>query len=451
VPTLIDSYSESNQSYVVAIGGTTKSFGQGFTVGASDVILDSAKFYLAPSTTPTGSCYAKVYSHTGTWGSSGTPDVLLATSDAYDAATIPTGPSLITFTFSGAERVTLTAATHYFVVLVYTSGDAHRVNVYADGSSPTHGGNAAHSHDLVSWTAQPFDDVCFYLYADAPLTLVLADTITLEDDNAGEPVPLYLALDDTIALSDGLASAIGHHLALDDAIALSEQATPDLQEIALYLALADSISLSDQWRPDLGAGEEIPPVFPIPPAGERILTHGYLTDVIGPAEDGHEQRVQLRRVPVHGMEFEWADGGRESQLLASLLYRQELQWTVPFWPGLTRATQVAPATATKVYIPTGFWATSLWALWALEAAAGALYVVLWRDPWTCEAQRYTGHGSDGGGEYVTLAAGLAAGWPAGTVVLPATLGYLLGETPRERLTPAAKRGRVALRSLGVIP
>jgi hypothetical protein len=191
-------------------------------------------------------------------------------------------------------------------------------------------------------------------------------------------------------------------------------------------------------------------VFSIQPAREMTLTHSYLTNVIGPAEDGHEQRVRLRAVPLHGLEYAWKDvATRESQLLASLLYGSEADWIVPVWPYTTRSMTAVTKGDRKVYIPTGWWYDSPFVLWPLEAAAGALWVVCWSDAYHCEAQPYTGRGSDSGGEYLTVAADLQA-WPSGISVLPGFTGHLVGETPRDRRGPELRSGKLTFCSRSVL-
>ena len=68
---LIDSFSEANvNDYNTLYNGVYTFLGQSFT-NTNAGVLDSAKFYLKKSGSPTGSVYAKVYAHTGTYGTSG--------------------------------------------------------------------------------------------------------------------------------------------------------------------------------------------------------------------------------------------------------------------------------------------------------------------------------------------------------------------------------------------
>lgn len=158
------SYSESNnqvgeEAYLCSVYATES--GQSFSSGGG--VLDSAKFYLHKTGSPTGNATAKVYAHTGTYGTSSLPTgSVLATSDTFDVSTLTASNQLITFSFSGANRITL-ASSYYFVVVSYSGGDADNiVHPGRDASSPTHDGNAA--DDYGGWTATATHDQIFYVY-----------------------------------------------------------------------------------------------------------------------------------------------------------------------------------------------------------------------------------------------------------------------------------------------
>ena len=76
---VIDSYSESNQDNVYNplgaydVRGTYPEQGQSFE--GDGKVLDSCKVYLKRDSEASGSAYAKIYAHTGTFGSDGTPTV----------------------------------------------------------------------------------------------------------------------------------------------------------------------------------------------------------------------------------------------------------------------------------------------------------------------------------------------------------------------------------------
>jgi hypothetical protein len=164
---IIDSYSEINWSTDIGVGdGVTITIaGQSFTCG-SNYTLDSAKFELRKTGSPTGSAYAKLFSHSGTYGTSSVGNVLLATSDAFDVSTLTTSHAPYTFTFSGVERIALTP-NYYVIVVEFTGGNASDyIRVGYDWSSPSHDGNLC-KYVPTTWTAMSNQDACFYVYGVA--------------------------------------------------------------------------------------------------------------------------------------------------------------------------------------------------------------------------------------------------------------------------------------------
>ena len=165
---LIDSYSETNAAGAFTLPTDISIVGQSFN-SAGGGTLNSAKFYMAKTGTPPGNIVAKVYAHTGTYGSTGKPTgSALATSDNVAAASLTADPTwgLVTFTFSGGNKITLTASTKYCVIIEYTAGSGGNiVGLGFDNTSPSHGGN------LVYWTGAAWDydvayDNPFYVYVD---------------------------------------------------------------------------------------------------------------------------------------------------------------------------------------------------------------------------------------------------------------------------------------------
>lgn len=168
---LIDSYSESNSNINSNFQVYTSRpyVGQSFTTPNDGVtyILDSCKFYLANiGGLTTGSVYAVLYAHSGTYGSRGLPTgSALATSDGIAITDIAGSLGLITFTFSGANRITLSQNTHYCIEVNYTSGDGSStyLEIGVDSSSPTASGNANYYQG--SWYT-PLWDFPFYVYGE---------------------------------------------------------------------------------------------------------------------------------------------------------------------------------------------------------------------------------------------------------------------------------------------
>lgn len=163
---IIDSYSESNYSGNVYLS-TADYYAQGQSFTGDGSTLGSAVFYICKEGSPTGSIYAKIYAHSGTFGTNsvGTGSAL-ATSDAIDVSTLPASSNANkTFTFSGAEQITLTNGTKYVVVAYYTGGDASNyVSVGCDRFGPTHAGNICRWDGAV-WYGHNVYDACFYVYS----------------------------------------------------------------------------------------------------------------------------------------------------------------------------------------------------------------------------------------------------------------------------------------------
>ena len=173
---IADSYTEDNQDTYVGLGSDTYTgVGQSFIL-TSAVTLDSCKFYLRKVGSPTGNAVAKIYAHSGVFGTSSVPTgAALATSDNFDSSTLTTTFQPITFDFSGANRITLSASTHYVLTIEYSGGDAsNAVVVGTDNSDPSHSGNA--SRYFTSWLTMTRDTI-FYLYGETTENVVWTPVI----------------------------------------------------------------------------------------------------------------------------------------------------------------------------------------------------------------------------------------------------------------------------------
>lgn len=163
-PTILaDSYAETNGNSSWATYSPYTIESQSFT--AISGVLDSCKFYLYKFGSPTGNITAALYAHTGTYGTSSTPTgSALATSSTYLAQDLTTTPTLITFTFSGSNRVTLVPGTKYCLTYSFSGGNSsNRIETLLDTTSPTHSGNLA-EWNSGTWDLYPSDDLPFYLY-----------------------------------------------------------------------------------------------------------------------------------------------------------------------------------------------------------------------------------------------------------------------------------------------
>jgi hypothetical protein len=147
------------------VDGATE-IGNSFTSAGG--VLDSAKFYLKKFGTVTGNMRVLVYGHSGTYGDSSIADntALLATSDNVSVSGLTTSLALITFDFTGAQRITLTSGYYVVVCKFNDMGDnSNYIFVGADTTSSTHSGNAVYyAAGESGWGAYNPEDIIFYVY-----------------------------------------------------------------------------------------------------------------------------------------------------------------------------------------------------------------------------------------------------------------------------------------------
>ena len=176
---LVDSYDESNgdrNTVINAVDGGVVA--QSFT--ATDVSLKSVTFKLKRNLDPVGNIWAELYTHSGTFGTSSVgTGAALATSDQIVASSLSTSYTLVTFTFTGSNRINLVSGTKYLIAInAENCGDStNSVVIHIDHSSPTHSGNYAFRDLGGTWAASSVDDIPFYLYGET-LPAVNTDAAT---------------------------------------------------------------------------------------------------------------------------------------------------------------------------------------------------------------------------------------------------------------------------------
>lgn len=165
---VVDSYSETNRNtdFSPFHSATNNYLGQTFQASLSGYLM-TFKFYLKLNGTPTGTMLAKLYAHTGTFGTNGQPTgSALATSDYVQVSILSTSLALITFTFSTPYK--LVSGTNYCLLLDGTSitGDVSNYVAWGeDTTSPTHAGNRfSSSNGGSSYSTTNSVDMCFYAY-----------------------------------------------------------------------------------------------------------------------------------------------------------------------------------------------------------------------------------------------------------------------------------------------
>lgn len=171
---LIDSYNVSNYGATTSIqNGSTNRRGQSFK-GTTTQLARTARFYLKKTGSPTGPMTAKIYAHTGTFGTNGKPTGSpLATSDEVDISTLSSASmSIISFNFTGANKITLVADTPYILVLQLDAGDASNyLTIGIDVTSPSHQGNHSYSSNGTVWNTGTTYDIVFYMVGESVKTV----------------------------------------------------------------------------------------------------------------------------------------------------------------------------------------------------------------------------------------------------------------------------------------
>lgn len=145
---ITDTYNEShsNQDFL-----QLQNFGQSFSCTV-DSRIESSKFYVQKQVGATGSVVSKLYTVSGTSGVDAVPGVLLATSETINFSDISTSQSLLTFSFSGLNKVTMRSGQSYVITIESTPTNSY-LSIYSDLEVdpvfPSHPGNA--SANIGSW------------------------------------------------------------------------------------------------------------------------------------------------------------------------------------------------------------------------------------------------------------------------------------------------------------
>lgn len=157
--TLIDSNSAARTTYQSLYNTSYIEVGQSFT--SKSGTLDNVQFLLYKFGSPTGNVTAYIYNITGTYGVTAIPNgAAIATSDVVNITGLDATWTLITFSFSGVNRISLTYGAYYCVTVGYSGGDSSN-NLNVGQNSGVHGGNGCKY--ISSWQNISTDAI-FYVY-----------------------------------------------------------------------------------------------------------------------------------------------------------------------------------------------------------------------------------------------------------------------------------------------
>lgn len=184
---LVDNYSEGNSDgYTFVYSPTRIGVGQSFI--GNGTTINSTKFHIYKTGSPSGNIVSRVYLHSGTFGTSSLPTGSpIATSEIVDASTLSTSAELVEFTFTGSNKILLGNGTYYVVTIEFLSGDStNYICVSNDTSSPTHEGNFIWYDGGWSYSYPlGVSDLVFYVYGDISPSLpnVSLYPNTVSEDN----------------------------------------------------------------------------------------------------------------------------------------------------------------------------------------------------------------------------------------------------------------------------
>ena len=181
----IDSYAEANRDNHISIkalhpsaGAVVSALGQSFTGDGNK--LGYVKFHIKKVGSPVGELTARVYTLSGTFGTSSVPvGAALASSSPMAIEDIGAGDfELVTFTFDGS--FTVANGSQRCIICEVSSvtlfDTSNYIQIGVDASSPTHGGNSIYYWNS-GWVDEDAWDTIFYVYAvpvlATPTTLAL--------------------------------------------------------------------------------------------------------------------------------------------------------------------------------------------------------------------------------------------------------------------------------------
>jgi hypothetical protein len=173
--TIVDSFSAAAGSDH-SFGGVFSVFGIGQSFTGNGAVLDYVTFDIGQYGSVPATIECQIYAHTGTYGANGSTGTgsYLAKSASYAGSSIPGGDfsthADMTFTFSGADRITLTNGTYYVASLWVPSSDASFVITrFASG----HAGSSCicNANPPGTWSVYiNNNDLIFAVYGTLPAT-----------------------------------------------------------------------------------------------------------------------------------------------------------------------------------------------------------------------------------------------------------------------------------------
>lgn len=160
-----DSGTDSGTDYAIG-DGTITGQAQSFAVLANARFATRVHFRLKKTGTPTGNLVAKVYAHSGVFGTSSVPNgAAVATSVNIDVSKLTTAYQEVEIGFDTQYK--MAASTYFCVSLEYTGGSGADYVQVQGAAAGAHAGNRAQKNG--TWAADAGSDLWFAVYGCADL------------------------------------------------------------------------------------------------------------------------------------------------------------------------------------------------------------------------------------------------------------------------------------------
>jgi len=172
-----------NIYYGISSGDTVVGCAQSFLSAGGK--LTYAQFMLKRVGDPLDLCVAKLYAHSGTYGSAGSipTGTALAISVSIFAGDISPDPDLIWFDFT--DGFVMEAGTHYYIAIEYTAGDSSNYISFGADTTSSHAGRGA-KLNVGGWGSIS-QDIYFKVWAAAGPSLMIPNYVGGELDLSGNP------------------------------------------------------------------------------------------------------------------------------------------------------------------------------------------------------------------------------------------------------------------------
>jgi hypothetical protein len=229
---VVDQFAFSNRLDTLVYFNAVEAFAQSIT-GSGQLVDHLLVLMHRTSLATSGTLVARLYATTGTHGTSAKPTgSALADSDPVDVATLPAGapasdvtPRMVSFAFTGANRIALTNGTIYCWAVELDTKTGDLVHIWRGTNG--HAGNRSSRNTSGVWTASTTTDFVFQLWsatgaqAFAPTVTIVApaQAITAACISSGGYTDelVYWALNENTGTTSADATGHGHTLTIDAA------------------------------------------------------------------------------------------------------------------------------------------------------------------------------------------------------------------------------------------